>query len=302
VVGGLAYLLLSLLILGAIAIHYLSERNKALAAIDRRLDGIGEARPARQPRRPLAVISVPDRLAPLLAQAQVEPTAKTLRGIVLSILALAVVLLLISGPVVTLAMLVGLPILAHSWLTARARKRIDALAEAMPLYLDSVRQLQAVGNSLSQALERSLAESPEAIKSYFAPAALRLAMGAPVAETMQQLADKLQIPEVSMLAAAIRTNIRYGGSISGAFSNLAHILRERLRIKRELAAATSEAKMSSKVLIGMPLVAMAILMFMNPSYIDFFFVDERGQTMAAFALGLELLGILVIRRLLRLDF
>lgn len=301
-VKALAYLALALLIVGAIAAHWLSERARELAMIDRRLLTIS---PALAPERDVPVlvaISVPDRIAPLLAQAQVEVTGAMLRAIVLGALLAAAVILLVAGPVATLALLIGVVVIGHSWLSGRARKRIDGLTEAMPLYLDSVRQLQAVGNSLPQALERALADAPDTLQSYFAPAARRLAMGAPVAETMQQLADKLQVPELSMLAAAIRTNLRYGGSIAGVFRNLAHILRERLRIRRELVAATSEAKVSSRVLITMPLLAMIGLVAMNPAYIEFFTTDPRGQSLSMWALGLEAAGILVIRRMLRLEF
>ena len=301
-VKGIAYLMLALLIVGALAVHWLGERGRELAMIDRRLGNLGPADAPATPMRPLTAISVPDRIAPLLAQAQLELTGTRLRIIGLSVLLAAWILLLLAGPEAALVLVVGFPLVAHSWVSARARKRVEALAEAMPVYLDTVRQLQTVGNSLSQALERALADAPDALKSYFAPTARRLAMGAPVGETMQQMADRLQIPEVSMLAAAIRTNLRYGGSISGVFHNLAHILRERVRIRRELVAATSEAKVSSRVLIAMPLLAMVLLVVMNPAYVDFFVSDERGKTLSIAALVLEGVGILVIRRMLRLEF
>jgi tight adherence protein B len=301
-VKGIAYLLLALVIIAVVAIDWLGARSRELAMIDRRLGTIGPASAPPPASRPLVAISVPDRLAPLLAQAQLEFTGTTLRIMVLSVILAGWILLLVAGPEATLLLLVGLPMAAHAWVSGRARKRVDALAEAMPLYLDTVRQLQAVGNSLSQALERALADAPPALRSYFASSARRLAMGAPVAETLQQLADRLQVPEVSMLAAAIRTNLRYGGSISGVFQNLAHILRERVRIRRELVAATSEAKVSSRVLIAMPLLAMVLLVFMNSAYIDFFVEDERGKTLSIAAAVLEGVGILVIRRMLRLEF
>jgi tight adherence protein B len=107
---------------------------------------------------------------------------------------------------------------------------------------------------------------------------------------------------MSMLAAAIRTNMRYGGSVSAVLSNLSAILRERVRIGRELKAATSEAKVSSRVLIAMPLVAMALLMAANPAYIDFFLQDARGHRLAIIAVGLQLAGMLVMRRVMRLTF
>jgi tight adherence protein B len=217
-------------------------------------------------------------------------------------LGLVVAVLLLAGPAFALAVLLGLPMGALSWLRGRARKRVDALTEALPLYLDGVRQLQAVGNSLSQALSRALADASPVVRAFFDTAARRLEMGAPVAETMQQLADRLQVPEVSMIAAAIRTNLRYGGSIGAVFTNLAHILRERLRIRRDLVAATSEAKVSSRVLIAMPLLAMVGLVMMNPAYLDFFIADPRGQHLSLLAVGLDGAGMLIIRRMLRLEF
>lgn len=299
-VRGIAYLLLALLILGVIAYTWVSSRAQGRAILDRRLAEI--ASPGVEIARATVAVTVPERMAPLLARAQVELTVPALQAIVGAVLILTLIVLLIAGPAAALVTAIGLPSAALSWLQGRARKRVEALTDALPLYLDGVRQLQAVGNSLAQALERALADAPDAIRSYFAPAARKLAMGAPVPETMQQLADRLQIPELSMLAAAIRTNLRYGGSITTVFGNLANMLRERVRIRRELSAATSEAKVSSRVLIGMPLLCMVMLVAMNRAYIDFFISDPRGQKMSIVAIVLEFLGIMIIRRMMRLAF
>lgn len=299
-VKGSAYLLLALLILGTVAYMWFSARARDRVGLDRRLAAI--ARPGAEPVRAVMAVTVPERIAPLLARAQVELTVPALQMILGVLLIVSLLVLLIAGPAAALLAIFGLPAAALSWLQARARKRVEALTDAMPLYLDGVRQLQAVGNSLSQAIERALADAPDAIRSYFAPAARKLAIGAPVAETMQQLADRLQIPELSMFAAAIRTNLRYGGSIATVLGNLANILRERVRIRRELAAATSETKVSSRVLIGMPLLCMVMLVAMNRAYIDFFISDPRGQKMSLVAIALEVMGIVVIRRMMRLAF
>ncbi|PNP96773.1 type II secretion system F family protein, partial [Sphingobium sp. SA916] len=206
------------------------------------------------------------------------------------------------GPVAALAVVAGVPMALVGWVRRRAQRRVEALIEALPHYIDAVRQMQAVGNSLAQALDRALADAPAVVRSYIAPVARRLELGAPVADAMQVLAERLRVPEISMLAAAIRTNMRYGGSISAVLLNLANILRERIRIKRELKAAISEAKISGRVLIVMPLVAMAVLVAMNPDYIGFFLRDPRGHRLAAIALVLQGMGMLVMRRVMRLAF
>ncbi|WP_150291503.1 type II secretion system F family protein [Sphingobium estronivorans] len=295
--SGVAFLLLAAMILSGIGRVLLAERGRQRAEIDRRL-GLGPA--AVVHRR--VVLSVPDRVAPLLVQAQVEVTARAL-GMIGSVLALsALFALLAAGPVAAVIVIAAMPLALLGWVRRRAQRRVEALIEALPYYIDAVRQLQAVGNSLAQALERALSDAPAIVRDYIAPVARRLELGAPVADAMQMLAERLRVPEISMLAAAIRTNMRYGGSISAVLLNLSSILRERIRIKRELKAAISEAKISGRVLIVMPLVAMAALVAMNPAYVDFFVHDPRGHRLAVVAVVLQGLGMLVMRRVMRLAF
>ena len=295
--SGAAYLLLSLLIIAGIGWQLLAEQARQWAVIDRRL---GPALSAAPPRA--AALTVPDRIAPLLAQAQIEFTTRAvgMAGGLLLLIALSA--LLAAGPVAALAVMAGVPTALLGWVRRRAQRRVEGLIEALPYYIDAVRQMQVVGNSLAQALERALADAPTVVQSYIAPVARRLELGASVADAMQMLAERLRVPEISMLAAAIRTNMRYGGSISAVLLNLANILRERIRIKRELKAAISEAKISGRVLIVMPLVAMAALVAMNPDYIDFFLRDPRGHRLAIVAMVLQGLGMLVMRRVMRLTF
>ncbi len=297
---GVAFLLLALLTMIAAATPVLMLRARERARLNRRLAALapGSAPLVQHSKR----LSAPGLAAPLLARAQVEITTRAI-GIFAGAMALYMLfLLLLGGPVMTIILLPLPPLALFWWIRRRAQRRVDALVEALPFYIDAVRQMQAVGSSLSQALERSLPEAPGMVRSYLAPAARRLELGAPVSEAMQQLADRLRVPEMSMLAAAIRTNIRYGGSVSAVLSNLSAILRERVRIARELKAATSEAKVSSRVLIAMPLVAMALLMASNPTYVDFFLSDARGHRMAIIAVVLQAVGMLVMRRVMRLAF
>lgn len=292
-----AFFALALLIVAGIGWQIAADRERQRAVVDRRL-GLFTA--STTPRRVL--LSAPDRLAPLLAQAQVEITQRAFGIFAGCVLLLAVLALVVAGPVAALAALLAPPLTTLLWVRRRAAQRIEALIEALPHYIDAVRQMQAVGNSLAQALERALADAPLVVRLYIAPVARRLELGAPVADAMQMLADRLRVPEISMLSAAIRTNMRYGGSIAAVLLNLSAILRERARIKRELKAAISEAKISGKVLIVMPLVAMGLLVMMNPAYIDFFLSDPRGHRLAVIAVALQAMGMIVMRQVMRLRF
>lgn len=299
-ITGIAFIALALLLFCGIGWYAIAGQMREAAALGRRLDAVLPGPALAATRRALPA-SVPEMIAPLLARAQIEISRRDL-GIGLAALVIATLLALLQGPVLALIVLIVPPALLLAWLRRRAGIRIEALVEALPYYVDGVRQLQAVGNSLPQALLKALPDSPPAVQSYLAPVARRLELGAPVADTMRQFAERLRVPEIAMLASAVRTNIRYGGSVAAILTNLAGLLRERSRVKRDLRAATSEIRVSSKVLIAMPFVAVVPLMFLNPSYITFFFHDPRGSNAGLFALAFEGLGILAMRLSMRLEF
>ena len=297
---GLALLVLALLLVAVAAYAALAGRSRALGELDRRLARKMGAAPVAQRRE--RAISVPDMVAPLLARAQIELGSRDITLCGAGLLGLTLLALLLKGAAFALLVAVGLPLAAFAYVTQRAGRRTDALIEALPHYIDSVRQMQMVGNSLPQALERALVDAPETVRGYMAPVARRLELGAPVSETMQLLSVRLRVPEVAMLAAAITTNLRYGGSISAVLANLANILRTRIRIKREMDAATSQVKVSARILIAMPIVAMALLMAVSTGYLDFFLNDRRGHVLAVVALCLQAMGVLVMNRMMRLAF
>ena len=301
--NGLAFILLALMILSAIAWWMIALHRHELARLDNRLARQSSGKAVAAPRAmTLPPMLVPAFLGPLLARAQIELTARSV-GLFAGVnLLAAIVALLAAGPVAALGALVLPALIGLVYARGRARRRVDALIEAMPHYIDAVRQMNMVGNSLSQALERSLAEAPPIVRSYMAPVARRLELGAPAGDAIQLLASRLGIAEISMLAAAIRTNLRYGGSINTVLSNLSGILRARIRVKRELDAATAQARVSSRVLIAMPIIALGIMVLMNPVYIDFFTSDHRGQRLALIAIGFQSLGIFAMNRMMRLSF
>ncbi len=297
-VVGVGFVVLAVLLMLGVAYYAMLDRSRGLALLDRRIASIAE--PVAAPVR--TRIPVPDFVAPLLAQAQIEVTPRMLL-IAIGLFALTFVSALSIYGTAAALIAVVVPIAALIfYVRERARSRLDVLIESLPFYLDNVRQLLTVGGSLSQALVRALASAPVALQTYMEPAIRRIELGTPVVDSMQSLAARLRVPEISMLTAAIRVNQRFGGPMSTVLGNLAQILRERLRIKRELRAATSETKISTRLLIAMPLLMVAYFFISSRSYLDFFINEPRGHMLAGVAIGLQVAGMLMMRQIMRASF
>lgn len=196
------------------------------------------------------------------------------------------------------AALVG-TLLVIEW---RAARNVQAFVTALPLFLDSMQQLLRVGNSLHQAFTKASAGASPATARFLFPAVHRLQHGMSLAESLGWAAERVEIAELRMFAAAVAINGRHGGSISSTLANLARLLRQATRVQRELKAATAETRFSGLVLGAMPLLLTAVLTMINPGYTHFFLDTPEGRRLAVIALGLQLTGMALMHRLMRLSF
>jgi tight adherence protein B len=221
------------------------------------------------------------------------------------IAAAAIIVILLARFFNPIAALIAIPVLLVAPVLAVrqvAMYRLTKFAEALPYFLDSLRQLLIVGNSFQQSFVRSVESGNPAVRRYLDPAMRRIRNGAAVPDAISAAADRVASVELQMLASAVRMNLRFGGAIGPVLSDLADLLRTRARVGRELRSATAEIRLSGLILSGLPVVAIILLSFLDSNYIGYLWNSDLGRKMLAVAAGLELTGILIMRRLTRLDF
>ncbi len=235
-----------------------------------------------------------------LMQANWVVTPPRMIAFVTLILLVAVAGIWLAGPIFGLIAVGAVVVLAFSILDNAAERQVGVFLEELPNFLERLRQLISTGNSQAQAFDKALVYSGDAARIYLDPVALRLKIGVPLPDALRVQAQRLAIAELAMLALVVRTNLRYGGNLGQILEHLTRVLRDRIRARSEFKALSSELRTTAMVMVAIPpLVAVAILL-MNPGYLDYF--AEKGQGMLITAVLLELAGILVMRRLMRVDY
>jgi tight adherence protein B len=274
--------------------QYVQERLQALR--DNMLKAEGAARPV------VTALPGPQFLRLWLTRADIAPTPRSLGAAALAIVLIAVTANWLAGPLAAALTAVALAFAGIYGLWRLACRRLDAFIEGLPFFLDALRQLLVVGNSIQQGLLKAAENTSPAMQRYLQPMIRRINNGAPIPESIEWLAQRLELPELYMLAAAVETNFRYGGRMSNVLANLIQILRDRARVERELKAATAEIKFSVIVLGLMPLISAVLIFLIKPSYVTFFIETEQGHRLALIAIGLQLIGMVIMRRIMRLEF
>jgi tight adherence protein B len=107
--------------------------------------------------------------------------------------------------------------------------------------------------------------------------------------------------DVQFFVSAVLMQKRTGGNLAELLDKLANLIRERFKMRARIRAVSAQGLMSGRILASIPM-AVGVLMFItNPQYARFFIVDPTGHELLAGALGLQLIGYLIIRKIVHIE-
>jgi tight adherence protein B len=288
--------LLCLLAAGALVLQLFAAhfRRADLRRLDALLADASEPASVAKPETWL-----PGFLAQRFARAGWEPTKKTAAaagaGLLLTLAGAAAAAGLLAGLLAaTTLILSGLAVLEY-----RAGTRVRRLSECMLGFLERMRQLLAVGNSLAVALERAVENSPPIVAQCLTPTLRRIANGSGVAESIERCAADMDLYELHLLATATRTNLRFGGSMTAILRNIIENIRKRASIERELRANTTQIRASAWVLGLLPVLVATLVMLTNRDYSRWFMATDKGHSMILYAIASQLAGVWCMRMITR---
>jgi tight adherence protein B len=242
-----------------------------------------------------------------LAQAGVAMTPG--RFLVLQLVAGAVGLLLgqllgsrfaLDGRWLLLSVLAGggvglwLPHLLLQWCRGR---RIRAAERQFPLAVDALASAIQAGQSLPQAIELLARDMPAPIGPEFAQFLREMAVGLPFDQALSALSERLGMRDVEIFVAAVQIQYRTGGNLSETLRGIANTIRERLRIRGEIQALTSQQRISAYIVSALPICIALALRVMSPAYFER--LTEPGVMRILVVTGLLSLvaGFYVLRRI-----
>jgi tight adherence protein B len=101
--------------------------------------------------------------------------------------------------------------------------------------------------------------------------------------------------------SAVMMQKRTGGNLSEILDKLAYVIRERFKLRGKIRAVSAHGKMTGIALSCIPMGVATILFYVNPEYAKFFMTDEVGHLMAGAAVGMQLIGYGVIKKIVSIE-
>jgi len=245
------------------------------------------------------------RAAKFLRYDPAHQAAYPVRPIVVLILALVLsavfgrVAASFIGPAGWLVLPVGCVWLCRSFYGHCEDRLLATLFRQFPDALAMIVRAVRVGLPMVEALRVVARENPQPTAREFAGLVAQTSIGVPLENALREMAERNRLPEYRFFATALSLQSQTGGGLAETLENLADTIRKRVAAKLRGHALAAEARMSSYILGGLPLVTGALLLLTNPSYMNVMFTDPSGRRLLLVAVALLSIGAFTMRTLIR---
>jgi tight adherence protein B len=230
----------------------------------------------------------------------------SLSGVLLIALALAAVFALIAAMIARspLALPVGAAIgfaLPFMFLSFKRTRRMRAFEEQFPEGLDLISRALKAGHAFATGLKMVADEMPDPVGPEFRKTFDEQNFGLPLKDALDNLTFRVPSLDVRFFATAVLIQRETGGNLSEILENLAHVVRERFKILRQVRVYTAHGRFTGYVLLALPAVLCIALSFINPEHMNLLFRERMGQMMLLGALGLQTTGYVWIKQVIKIE-
>ncbi|OHB72072.1 MAG: secretion protein [Planctomycetes bacterium RBG_13_63_9] len=199
-------------------------------------------------------------------------------------------------PVVGLFMAV-LPLL---WVLFRRKRRLKAFAAQLPDALEMLARSLRAGQSLGFGFHMVASEMSDPISREFNRVFEEQNLGIPLDETLEGLTHRVPNLDLKFFAIAVILQRQTGGDLAEILDKIGSLIRDRFRIWGQVQALTGEGRLSGVVLLALPFVLFVAVYQLNRDYIMVLFTDPMGRKMLAIAIIMQIIGALVIRKIVNI--
>jgi tight adherence protein B len=181
------------------------------------------------------------------------------------------------------------------------RRRMGALEEQLPEALDFLARSMRAGHAFAISLQMVGEELPDPMGREFRTLFNEHNLGAPLDNALRNMCERIPLLDLRFFSSAVMLQKQTGGNLSDILTRLSYVIRERFRLRGQVRAASAHGRMTAMILGGLPIVTVVALLFVAPGYLDGMAADSDGRKLIAGAIVGQLVGNMVIRKIINIQ-
>ncbi|MEA1961390.1 MAG: type II secretion system F family protein [Bacillota bacterium] len=209
-----------------------------------------------------------------------------------------VMFLISSNPWIPIMVAVICVMLPRIFINYKKEHRLQALnlqlGDALVVMANALRS----GFGFQQAMDTVRKELPPPISSEFTWTLREMTLGFSQEEALKNMSHRVNSEDLDMVITGIIIQRQVGGNLAEILENISETIRERARIKREIKILTAQGRLSGLIIGLLPVGLIGIMLAINPAYFTVMVTDPRGMTVLVAAFIFEIIGALMIRKII----
>lgn len=203
----------------------------------------------------------------------------------------------IAAVLAGLAALVGPIVAVRSYRRRWLRRFEGQLVDALGAIAGALR----AGLTFSQAIEQIARDAPQPLSRELVVFGRELRLGVPQDEALANLSARVGSDDLDLVVVATGIARQLGGNLAEIYDTLAATTRERFRLDGKIEALTAQGRLQGWILAALPPLLGAVLDWIRPDLIGPMMSHPFGWGLLGLIALLELLGLVSIRRIVRID-
>ena len=232
---------------------------------------------------------------------RITPSAVVLLSVMGALTAGLITYLLLPQPLVALLVALGVAFAPFGFLLHRRGRRLKKFEEMFPEALDLLSRAIRAGHAFQTAMGMVADELPEPVGPEFKKTFDQQNFGLPLRDALNELSERITLLDVRFFVTAVLIQRDTGGNLSEILDNLAHVVRERFKIQRQVRVHTAHGRFTGYVLLALPAALAVALSIINPDHMQLLFHERMGQVMLMGAIVMQSIGFVWIRKVIKIE-
>ena len=181
-------------------------------------------------------------------------------------------------------------------------RRVMKFEEQFPEALALISRALKAGHTFTTGLAMVAEEMPSPIGPEFKLLYDQQNYGMPLPDALKEFARRIVLLDARFFVTAVLIQRESGGNLSEILDNIATVIRDRFRVKRQIQVISAHARMTGMVLVCVPPALAFMLFLMNPDHMRVLTGTPLGMKLIYAAIAMQVTGSLIIQKMVKLEY
>ena len=189
----------------------------------------------------------------------------------------------------------------YVYVLVRIERRSSSFTNQLGDCLMMVANALRAGFSFLQAMEMISKEMEPPISDEFRHVMRDIGLGATTERALDDMDKRVGSPDFSLVVTAVLIQQQVGGDLAQILDTISETIQDRIRMRREVKTLTTQGRMSGWILVFTPIALALFMTSSNPNYLDPLFNHPIGQMILGATIVMEIIGAIVINRIVDIE-